>query len=236
MKRQKNERGWVLSEVLFAGAVMVALSISAYIFLAKLAERGATNSKAAWASTEIVSFMFKPRLPRTRKRDLVLDNLKVVAIGGSNVATLPACALDPGDSMWITPPVDALGVVQPAAEVIRCAPCTGYPGPLGSVGCGTPPARCPTLAGHRASLGAMPGASQLMQGIWLPADSLGEALMLRHLVATSLAKAPYWTDPTLNDSTLNAPASWMTHPYDFRGELGERLSISHSAAGLLICL
>lgn len=219
MKRSR-EGGWVLSEVVFTMFLAIALAALVANSLAGMSRRAEARQKAAGGVTHILDFTMRAQAGR----DGAILGPVTVDLPGPDMAILtPACALDTGD---IT------GTVTPGAEfdafsnafdptVRLCAPCNDPGAPaVNTVACvaatatlprrcGTQHARLTAVAANYASTLTAPTTTELMQGIWIPADSAGDAFDIDHQLQTALA-------PQRDQFPM--------------------LTISRTATGILICL
>ena len=163
---RRGEGGWTVAEVLFATAAAVGIAaVGAYAF-SGAAERSEARTKAAAAAIEIAAF--ESRDGRVEVRPLP-DGLEL----------LQACGVDSGDSSipgagstvhCVDPAVNATASIVAASDA-----CSGtMQQRLNDV-----------FANYRAGL-SRPTMTEVLQGIWVPADSEAEARAIAHLVQRGL--------------------------------------------------
>ena len=196
---RRNQGGWTAVEVLFATVAMVAIAaVGAYAF-SGATERSQSRVKAAWAAQEIANF-----LNRVSSASAVVD---WTFADGRRL--LKACGVDAGDTTipgagvtvhCVDPVLDATATIEPPLPPLpeRCS--------------GTLANRLNALSANYAPGMGRPTATELRQGIWVPADNDADARAIAHLVQSGLDGLD--------------KASWPRQP----------LGLTVRAAGVLICL
>ena len=185
--------GWIMTEILFAVVAVIALAGLGWMAAGDIAQRGENRQKATVAIWEVSAFAARAETGVRDIPNVIQDGQGFDLPGDQFAGRGGACRLDSGDAGFAGETAAYQGVVR------TCVPCSDSGGgwvpvaSLGAIACTTGsglPKRCPTQASRRAALPLEPGSlrataptnTQLMQGIWIPADSLQDAIEIQHLI------------------------------------------------------
>ena len=186
-----DQSGWLSIELLMTVAASIALSALAWSYYSDWMQRAENRQKAIVAVWEVSAFGARAEAGPRDIPDVIQDGQGFDLPGDQFVGRGGACLLDSGDTAFVPATTPYQGVVR------TCVPCTNSGGgfmpvaSLGAVTCTTGaglPKRCATQTGLRSSLpvlvgtqrAAAPANTQLMQGIWIPADSVQDAIEIQH--------------------------------------------------------
>ena len=190
-REDSDQNGWLSIELLMTVAASIALSALAWSYYADWMQRAENRQKAIVAIWEISAFSARLEAGPRDIPDVIQDGQGFEMPGDQFVGRGGACLLDSGDAAFVAATTPYQGVVR------TCVPCTDSGGgfipvaSLGALGCTTGaglPKRCATQTGLRSSLpvlvgterAAVPANTQLMQGIWIAADSVQDAIEIQH--------------------------------------------------------
>lgn len=188
-----DQSGWLSIELLMTVAAGIALSALAWNYYGDWMQRAENRQKAIVAIWEVSAFTSRAQAGPRDIPNVIQDGQGFDLPGDEFAGRGGACLLDGGDSGFLPDTAPYQGVVR------TCAPCNDSGGawvPLASlsaVACTTGnglPKRCATQTDLRSSLpvaigtprATIPAATQLMQGIWIPADSLQDAIEIQHYI------------------------------------------------------
>ena len=192
----RHPPGWVMSELLFAIAASLALAVLGWRMYLDNIQMAENRQKANAAIWEISAFLSRVESGPRNIPVVIQDQAGFELPGGQQAIRGGACWLDAGDTDFQDEVVAYQGVVR------TCVPCTDSiplvgSAALGSVACtpdgGGLPKRCPTQAAFRGSIPVVAGSARataptntpLRQGIWIPADSLQDAVEIQHLIESN---------------------------------------------------
>ena len=184
--------GWLSVEMLLTVAAGVALLALGWKYYGDSAQRAENRQKAIVAVWEVSAFLARAETGVRDIPDIIQDGQGFELPGGDFAGRASACRLDTGEPAF-TP--ETVGFQH---DVRTCVPCLGSGAgwvPLAGVG----PVNCPTGGGlpircttRQDMLSALPVVagtarsvtppfSEISQGIWIPADSLQDAIEIQHL-------------------------------------------------------
>ena len=214
-----REGGWFSVELLVAASAAIAISALGWKFYGDWMQRAENRQKAIAAVWEVSAFMARADTGPRDVPSIIQDGPGYQLPGGDSIGRGGACLLDSGDAGFASESLALQGVVR------TCVPCddsgAGFipTGVLGGIPCVTGgvglPKRCSTQAGMRAALplnagtdrATAPASSQLMQGIWIPADSLQDAVEIQHYIESD---PQFGTLPNIAISRTGDPADPST--------------------------
>ena len=186
-----RQGGWYTVELLVGIAAALALAALAWGYFGDWMQRAENRHKGIAAAVEVGAFMARAEAGPRDVPDVIQDGLGLELPGGDFAVRGGACLLDGGDAGFAPESVVLQGIVR------TCVPCNDSGAglmplvALGAVPCtsgGGLSKRCVTQTGMRASLpvaagtarSAVPATTQLMQGLWIPADTLQDAIEIQH--------------------------------------------------------
>ena len=186
-----GEAGWLSIEMLVTVTAAIALTTLGWHFYGGWMQRAENRQKAIAAVWEVSAFQARAEAGPRDIPDVIQDGLGFELPSGDFVGRAGACLLDSGDADFAPESVPFQGVVR------NCVPCDDSGAGLvpiallGEMPCisgGGLPKRCTTRSSMRLSLPLIAGtqrsvapvATKLMQGIWIPADSLQDAIEIQH--------------------------------------------------------
>ena len=186
-----GEEGWLSIEMLVTVAAAIALTSLGWKFYGEWAQRAENRQKAIAAVWEVSAFLARAETGPRDVPNVIQDGPGFELPGGDFAGRGGACLLDSGDTGFAPESVPFQGVVR------NCVPCNDSGAgsvPLASLGAvpctsgGGLPKRCTTRASMRFALplaagtarSVAPATTKLMQGIWIPADSVQDAIEIQH--------------------------------------------------------
>ena len=186
-----RERGWLSVEMLVTIAAAIAFAALGWRYFGESLQRAENRQKAIVAAWEVSAFLARAETGARDTPDIVQDGQGFELPGEEFTGRGGACLLDAGDADFAPESTVFQGVVR------NCVPCDDSGGgsipllALGAVPCvtgGGLPKRCATQQNMRTALpllagsarAATPANTRLMQGIWIPADSLQDAIEIQH--------------------------------------------------------
>ena len=190
-REDSDQNGWLSMEMLMTVAASIALSALAWSYYGDWMQRAENRQKAIVAIWEISAFASRAQAGPRDIPDVIQDGQGFELPADQFVGRGGACLLDSGDARFVPATFPYQGIVR------TCVPCIDSGGgfvplvALGALACTTGaglPKRCATQTGLRSSLpvlagterAAVPANTQLMQGIWIPADSVQDAIEIQH--------------------------------------------------------
>lgn len=188
---KSGEEGWMSVELLMTVAAGIALSALTWSYYGDWMQRAENRQKAIVAVWEVSAFAARLEAGPRDVPEVIQDGPGFDLPGGQFTGRGGACLLDLGDGDFAPATTPYQGVVR------TCVPCSDSGAgsmplaQLGAVPCATGgglPKRCTTQSDLRSSLpilagtarAAAPAATQLRQGIWIPADSAQDAIEIQH--------------------------------------------------------
>ena len=183
--------GWLSVEMLITIAAAIVFTALGWRLYGDWLQRAENRQKAIAAAWEVSAFLARAETGSRDIPDIVQDGQGFDLPGGEFAGRGGACLLDTGDADFAPESTLFQGIVR------NCVPCSDSGGgfvpvvALGAVPCvsgGGLPKRCATQQDMRTTLpvlagsarAATPANTKLMQGIWIPADSLQDAIEIQH--------------------------------------------------------
>ena len=190
-RRVARQGGWISIELLISAAAAIAISALAWNYYSDWLQRAENRQKAIVAIWEVSAFYARLEAGPRDVPDVIQDGPGFEVPGNQFAGRGGACLLDAGDMNFSPALTPYQGIVR------NCVPCLDSGGgsmplvELGAVACSTGGGlakRCTTQSGLRSSLPVVsgtaragaPAATQLRQGIWIPADSSQDAIEIQH--------------------------------------------------------
>lgn len=186
-----REGGWLSVELLVTIAAAIAFTALSWRLYGDWLQRAENRQKAIGAAWEVSAFLARAETGPRDTPNVIQDGQGFELPGGEFAGRGGACLLDTGDADFAPESTLFQGVVR------NCVPCSDSGGgfvpllALGAVTCvtgGGLPKRCATQQDMRTALPLLTGSARattpantkLMQGIWIPADSLQDAIEIQH--------------------------------------------------------
>lgn len=190
-RMRARQAGWISVELLMTVAAGIAISALAWSYYGDWMQRAENRQKAIVAVWEVSAFAARLEAGPRDVPEVIQDGQGFDLPGNQFAVRGGACLLDAGDANFLPAGAPFQGIVR------TCVPCLDSSGglmpltELGALACvsgGGLPKRCTTQSNLRSNLpllvgtarAAVPAATQLRQGIWIPADSSQDAIEIQH--------------------------------------------------------